>query len=247
MEDDDANIEAPARASARNCMPRARPGACRSSRSRPKRAFRSATWWRSKTGDFAKLPGRTYAVGFARTLRQGGGPRPGRVGREAFAPSSTRRARRATGRPASSPATRRGCPRARSAGSPAFAVLLLLAGRVLLLPLDVRARRASCRRCVEQQKDSSGAAAVGDGEAGGAPARPANAGPVVFTALHTGDLGQILRSQRQDAAAKTDGPGRKLHRPRRCPGTEAVDRPARCAGDHDRRQARCPSWPSRNR
>jgi transcriptional regulator with XRE-family HTH domain len=133
-------------------------------------------------GDFAKLPGRTYAVGFARTYAKAVGLDPDTVasdvrgGLDAQADEGYRPASFEPGDPARVPSRALGW-------FAAFAVLLLLAGGFFFFR-TIFAPAGELPSLVEQQRQTQ-AAVRAQQPATAAPAASAT-GPVVFTALAPG-------------------------------------------------------------
>jgi len=135
--------------------------------------------------DFGKLPGRTYAVGFARTFAKAVGLDQDQVGAEVRAELD---AQREDGyRPASfEPGDPARVPSRALGWFAAFAVLLLLAGGYFFFR-TMFAPAGELPSLVEQQNAAQQKAQQAAHKSAGAPAAaPVAAGPVVFTALQPG-------------------------------------------------------------
>ncbi|HSQ95832.1 MAG TPA: helix-turn-helix domain-containing protein [Croceibacterium sp.] len=135
--------------------------------------------------DFGKLPGRTYAVGFARTFAKAVGLDQDQVGAEVRAELD---AQREDGyRPASfEPGDPARVPSRALGWFAAFAVLLLLAGgffffRTMFAPAGELPSLVEQRRAAQQKPQPAAHKPAGAPEAA-----PVATGPVVFTALQPG-------------------------------------------------------------
>lgn len=138
-----------------------------------------------EAGDFAKLPGRTYAVGFARTYAKTVGLKQDDVAAGVRAELD---AQREEGyRPASfEPGDPARVPSRALGWFAAFAVLLLLAGGFFFFR-TIFAPAGDLPSLVETQEQQQPAQRPAERKTAAAPAAAVNAaGPVVFTALEPG-------------------------------------------------------------